>query len=490
MAERVVSAAGDNVAHGEVLDAIDELIDHSLIELDRSHSDDESTRIRMLETIREYALAVLNETGELEAASHAHANGVLGFVEELEPQLESGQQALALSKLSRDQANIAAALGFLIGTPDPADHELAVRMAGSLWRYWWMRGHYSEGRRLIDSALASSMSASEHRIRALNGAGVMAFSTGDLQGAEALHSAAVSLSTELGLNGELARSRDNLGIVFLTSGSIDAAINEFESALHLYRSRDDRRGVTLALEHLAAATISRGDLERAGELARESLAARRTLGDQRLIGYSLQQLGIIAMYLGQYNEARDYYSQAQALAESLEDLTGLANTLLNLASATEMLGEYDDARQLLHRSLQIYQQLEDAGGIGFTHYLLGHVARSNGQADEAAELLTTALGQLLDVGELDSVAECLEALAGTQIDRGDLETAARMLGATQEIRDTTGAPVPGPRAAELARDLAALEDRLDGARFHSLFTAGRQMQAREFLKVSSESNTR
>jgi len=489
-AEAVVPAIRDDVSQNTVLDSIDTLIDHSLLEVDRSHHGEDSYRIRMLETLREFALTMLLEAGELERANSAHAAHFIDVAEELGPQLETGQQSVSLVRLTSDHPNLTTAIEHLAQTPNTKLHDDAVRLAAALWRFWWMRGNYSEGRRLIDLALASSASNSAMRARALNGAGVMAFSTGDLQGATAHHSAAAELSEELGLDSEHARSRDNLGIVSLTSGAIDDAIEQFESALLHYRNVEDQRGIAIALEHLAAATISKGDLEQARELAVESLAERRKLGSQQLIGYSLQQLGIIAMYSGEYEEARGYYSQAQVLAESLDDPSALANTLLNLASATEMVGEYDAARVLLNQSLHLYKRLDDAGGVGYTHYMLGHVARKSGKPDIADELLALGLKQLLEVGELDAVALCIETLAGVRIDLGDFETAASILGAAHKIRESTGAAIPGTRQAELGADITAVTSHLGAALYRERFQAGSQSEPLEFIRSAENTNSR
>jgi predicted ATPase len=469
MAEQVISSAGEDVAHDEVLDAIDELIDHSLLELDRNQSDDDSTRVRMLETIREYALATLAEIGELESTSLAHASSVLGLVEELEPQLEAGQQALALSRLSRDQANIGVALSYLAESANSDNHQLAVRMAGSLWRYWWMRGAFSEGARLLEAALNSgSGEATVDRAKALNGAGIMAFSLGDLKRAHDLHLRARDLCIQINSAEELARSLDNLGIVHIVSGDVAEGTRNFLDALESYRRTGDKRGEALSLDHLAGAFLAADNLEAAHAYSVQSVAAWKRLGDQHGIGIALQQLGITSTYQGAYEDAAGYLEQALALAEAQGDPVTLGNALLNLASAVELGGDPARAQEMLGRALRLYEEANDLRSAGYAKYMLGHVARMLGNLDDAQAFLHAGLELLEAAGQQDAIALSLETLAGVSADRNDFELAAELLSKARHIRDSIGVPVPNTRTEELDRDVAAIRRELGQARFAEL----------------------
>ena len=64
---------------------------------------------------------------------------------------------------------------------------MALKLAGSVWRYWWMHGYLSEGRDWIEKALAlPGGQQPAWRARALNGAGILARSQGDYAGARVL----------------------------------------------------------------------------------------------------------------------------------------------------------------------------------------------------------------------------------------------------------------------------------------------------------------
>ena len=73
-----------------ILDLLSGLLDKSLL---KAESDGVSSRFGMLETVREYALHVLAENGEADAAQAAHAAWCLDFAERAEPELAGPNSA-------------------------------------------------------------------------------------------------------------------------------------------------------------------------------------------------------------------------------------------------------------------------------------------------------------------------------------------------------------------------------------------------------------
>ncbi len=481
--EAVLPSVFEGLDEIEVLDAIDNLIDHSLLEIDRTQRDAESTRLRMLETIREFATSVLHDSELAEAAYQAHAHHFLEQASRIEPELEAGMQALALDEIAADQANYYAAIDRMTYSSDQDLRATGLQIAARLWRYWWMRGAFSEGWRLLKQSLDANAEDSAARVLALNGAGVLLFSIGDLAQAQPLHTEAATIAANLGLSGEVARSRDNLGIIAITEGRIDEAVAAFSSALEHYRECDDIRGTAVALEHLAATRNTQGDLQQAASLAKESLALWRRLGDQQSIGHALQHLGIIEMYNGEFESARDHFQEALSFAESIGDRTSHANALLNLGSATEMLGHTDAATHMLEEARSRYRDLDDAYGSAYTQYMLGHVARSFGDPIKAVKHLRLAASALQQVGALDAVALCLETLAGCQSDLEHFDAAATLLGSANAIRDQIGVPVPGTRTAELERDFLVISTSLGPDQFEFRLQEGAQRSPNEALKA-------
>jgi excisionase family DNA binding protein len=133
------------------LDAVTSLINNSLVQ--RTEGPGSESRFEMLETIREYGLEQLQAQGELEAAGQRHAEHFLAFAEEAEQMLRSRDQVAKLARLETEHDNLRAALAWSLDAPDRTD--VALRLVAALYRFWYLRDHYSEGRKWLEEVLAT-----------------------------------------------------------------------------------------------------------------------------------------------------------------------------------------------------------------------------------------------------------------------------------------------------------------------------------------------
>ena len=459
-AEAVISSSHEDIDALAVLDSLESLVDHNLLQIDTRQATGDDQRLRMLETIREFAgdqLAFHEETAVL---TMQHARHFLEVSRTSEPELTGGRQVEALARLESDHDNLRSAITYLteIAATDRAAAELSLQMAAALWRFWWSKGYYSEGNRLIEAALSEG--ANVHgleKARALNAAGVMAFSTGDLDRARGLHEAARDACVAANELAELATSVDNLGIVSVVAGSIGAGIALFQEALRIYQSEGDTRGEAVVLDHLAGAYHAADELDLSLDYALRSLEAYRNLGDPRLISFALEQVGTTKMYLGLYDESIIHLQEALAMTETLDNPGSLGNVLLNLASSLELSGSRSEATASLERAIPL---LEEAGNdltAGYATYLLGHVERQLGDLDSAEAHVRAALVVVEASGQIDAVALCHEALAGISVDRGDFPNAADHFGIARGLRETNQLPVPQPRVPIIRSDVDRIE---------------------------------
>ena len=136
---------------------------------------DEEPRFAMLETIREYAAELLDEADEGKELRRRHATHFLSVAEEAEPHLRESPGTW-LERLEREHDNLRAALDRASAS---GENELAVRLAGALWRFWYLKGHLTEGRRRLEDVWRRTRHSTPARAKALIGAAVMAVNCGD-----------------------------------------------------------------------------------------------------------------------------------------------------------------------------------------------------------------------------------------------------------------------------------------------------------------------
>src|SRR5947209_8264900 len=195
--EEVCEALGDVATN--VLEGVASLIDKNLLQ--QVEDVNGEPRLVMLETIREYGLECLaasEEAGEAEATRLAHANYYLQLAEETEQKLRSAQQVIWLEQLEREHDNLRTALRWLV---EREEVEMALRLGGAMCQFWAMRGHLSEGRQPWDGIVSgSNLETVSMRVRAkaLNGAGVMAYTQGDFVHAKVLCQESLELFRKLG----------------------------------------------------------------------------------------------------------------------------------------------------------------------------------------------------------------------------------------------------------------------------------------------------
>ncbi|MCW3054406.1 MAG: putative ATPase [Chthonomonadales bacterium] len=333
----------------EVLDLLDSLVEKSLV---LSEEPNQQRRYRLLETIRQYSRERMEESAEATVVRQRHRDALLKFVEETAELLGGPDQVEMLNRLEREHDNIRAAQDTCAG--DPEGGLLALRFAGALWRFWHIRGHYAEARRRYETALAlpAAQGASLERMRALNGAGNIAWGQGDVATARRWH----------------------------------------EESLELARLLEDRRGIAAALGGLSLAAKRMGDMETARGFQEESLAIAREIGDIRAISTSLLNLGNIYGTLGHHEKARWMHEESLQMRRQLGDKQGMATVLSNLGFCTLLMKDYPAARAALMEGLRLCRELNNLRGTPFALEYLAMLAIEEGRTEPAVRLYGAAYG--------------------------------------------------------------------------------------------------
>ena len=143
---------------GAAIDAIEALVTKSLV--DRRHQPDGSTRLVMLETVRQYALERIAENPEDEQTiRRRHGEYYLHLVEQAGPELSTDRSERGLEVLEHYIENIRVALRWALDT-SPA---WAPRIIEQVAQNWWIVGGRAEAIKLLHCALAQLDGSTEPR---------------------------------------------------------------------------------------------------------------------------------------------------------------------------------------------------------------------------------------------------------------------------------------------------------------------------------------
>jgi non-specific serine/threonine protein kinase len=341
-AEAVWPAAGGSPI--DVFEGITSLVDKSLIRPMLAST--AAPRFTMLETIREFGLECLAETGELAAAREAHATWCLALAEEAEPHLGGPDQAIWLNRLEIEHDNMRAALGWW---QEHGDALLGLRLATALMRFWDTRDYMNEGRSHLLKllALAGGAAPAAIRAKALDAAS-------ELASWEAEHATAARLAAE---------------------------------ALALQRERDDVPGIVRALWLLGTNTLAQGEVALARTYIDEGLALARSAGDRKGEALLLRVSGTLDDYRGEPALAVPSLEAAASLSRSLGAHDELCTDLAEWALAVGHLGDHARARELWAESLLLAYETGEVWLIAL--YLEGQaeLALAENRADLAARWL-------------------------------------------------------------------------------------------------------
>ncbi|MGH2376731.1 MAG: ATP-binding protein, partial [bacterium] len=472
-AEAIYAEEGMDGEEYEVLDLLSQLVDKSLV---MAEEQDGEFRYRMLETVRQYGLERLVESGEAEPVRGRHRDWCLRLAEQAEPELQGPKHKVWLGRLEREHDNLRAVLEWSL---ERGDAEVGLRLAGALWWLWFVHGHWREGRQWLERALSRSSAAgvagTAARAKAIYAAAALAWRQWDHGRAAALAQEGLTLCRDLGDRLGIAISLTILGQVALRQGNLERAHAAFVESQALYREIGHTWGIAATLLALGFAADAQNDSTHAVVLYEESARLFRELGEKWGLAMALRQLGQNAIFAGDYARATTLLEESLMLCQELGDTAGIAYAQNPLGIAARSQGDYARAASLHQASLNLYRQLGDNGGIAYTLSHLGMLACRRGDNERAAELLRESIAMFRQLGDKAALTTCLEGLAEVATAQGKHERAARLFGAAAVLREATGSPITASDRAGYKRAVASARAALPDVVFAAAWAEGEAM---------------
>ena len=360
-------AGGGEVERYQVLDQLTLLVDKSLVVADDSGG---RTRYRLLETVRQYALEKLGESGEADAVRARHRDYYTALAALLDaPAGSDYEQRLEQADIEID--NLRAAFAW---SRENSDIELALALASSLQPLWQARGRIREGLAWFDAALADLDAqhlevAPAVRARALADRAMLATWAG---AADSLDQAqhALAIAREVDDPALLARALTACGYTALpqrrggrgpTSPRRSAWPGHWATGGGSARSSPGRRaGRSSAGDPIAARA--------AGEEGRDLADAIGDRFDSRQCRWCL---GVAQMMQGDLAGAAAQFGEVAAEAEAAHDEISRAVSLASQGIALAHQGDTGAARAAADAAVEAAAEL---GGMpaGIAYWALGY----------------------------------------------------------------------------------------------------------------------
>ena len=464
-----------------VLDGVSSLMDKSLL---RQIEQGDEPRIVMLETIREYALEMLDANGEESLIRHAHAVYYMNLAEESERELVGPQQAIWLERLEQEHENLRAALDWLLQQDEDADEtqhrvEIAMRLVGALRRFWQMHGHLNEGQTFTEKALSASEGiqiSTQARAKALIAAGTLASIQNDYDRTEAYCRESLLLFRELGDQQGTALSLFLLSVIPMMKGDNVAARSLTEEALTLLREMGDEERIAWALSTLGLLDTQEEKYDSARAHYMESLAIHRKLSNKRGIAASLLRLAqLLFVSQGDQEVLSSLIDEGLALYNELGEKEGIANVHSLSAQLAFRQGDFSSARAQIEKSIQLYREIGQRRALSESLAILAQIALSQGERIEACVLYDESREIATQLNHMWLIAVCLEGRAGIAAEEGQLTWAVQLWGAADALRETIRVSIPPIERADYKRSMATARTQLSEKDFTVAWDAGRRM---------------
>ena len=423
----------------EALDLLMSLADKSLVQRVRQAHD--GPRFYLLETVRHYALACLEDAGELAAIRLRHAHYYLDVAEKAAPLLVGPDQETWTTRIDAGQTDMRAALGTFLETGDVAAY---TRLACALWRFWRLRGMLVEGRNWLKPTLDPAW---QEQLPA------------DLQ----------------------TRSHFMAGWLALEQGDIEPAEQSGERSLAIACANGDDSGIGFALRLLSFVDSRLNRNTRARERMERSLECHRKVNDLDNIAGTLNNMAILALDAGEFERVVEYCKESRTAFITLGNLHGASHSIDTMGVALYCLGRFEEAMRCSRDSLAIDRRLADTRGIAISLDHVGKCARALGDLPAAWEAHAESLQYRREVGDPRGLLVWLEAMALWMAHAGEAELAAMALGAIDVTRTASTIPIQPHEAGDHHETRHLVGKALGDDRSEVLIAKGRWLTVPEMI---------
>jgi DNA-binding CsgD family transcriptional regulator len=313
--------------------------------------------------------------------------------------------------------------------------------------FWQAHGHFGEGRKWLEEALAEDDRASvAARLKALEARSWMAIDQRDFGRSEAVAQEGIELVDEAEIGKSFAASfRTMLGYTAQLRGDHEQAKELLEESLRFSREANDKVGLADAHAFLGNLYSAMNNVhERAKKLWEEGIILCREVGYMyRLPDFSIG-LGYVSILEGDYERGAALNEEAAGLCRERGYKSGLHFALDNLGWAALLRGDQERAKAAYEESLVVSKEL----------------------------------------GDKMVASESLEGLACIAVTRGEAEQAARLFGAAEALREAVGYQHSPEEDALREPYLAAASSQLDEATWEAALAEGRAMELEDAIQYA------
>ncbi len=347
----------------------------------------------LLETVRQYALERLAESGDEADTRDRHLGFYVELAERARPELNGPKQAAWAARLDAERENILLAFAHARSAPGGAPAALAMAHGLFMWLAW---KDFELWRRVLLEALAHPDAQQEEagRSRALYVASYIVYVTGRYEESFSLAQSSVELSRKCGDVPALAEGLYSLGIAAIAVGRQADAREHFTEGLALARAAGARRSIATLSCGLGELYSQQGQFELAESAYLEALATSPDDPTVRVIG--LHNLARNAIALRDAGKAVRFLREA-LVGEKPQISMAILQFLMNCAGIASLREEWTLALRLGGAAYACQERDHLWGDFVDAPFLARHVSEARAALGTEAADAALAAGRAMDV---------------------------------------------------------------------------------------------
>ena len=352
-------------------------------------------RYKMLETLRAYASARLDDSGERDETAAAIAAWTVPGAVGVSAGFETPDDHLAGRWGDAEQDNLREALEWLLRH----DPQGALRLSVAMSPWWFLRGRYREGAAFLERALVPHRSIVPRELVVL---------------------------AEVWL-GRLAEYTSRL----------DEALEHYGRAEELLAGQEAAPALVDSLNGQTVALLNTERFSEASQTAHRALEAARAAGYSSGEAYACATLGLGALYAGDNPSALAWARAARRV--DARQVSGHAGrwAATQLATALAENGDLAEAEAVFGEVLDRSRKAGDRSWEAMQLESLARIELASGRWTEAGPNIGEALRIAAEVGNLLRLADCLGTAAVWAANHDD-EAAAVLWGASRALSQAIG----------------------------------------------------
>ncbi len=416
---------GDLIEDWEVFDLLTALADKSLAVCE---TDNEETRYRLLETLREYGREKLAGMQDAEAFVERHAQYYVEALEE-KSKKSGGVEEGDFPWLMSEADNIRATIEWLW----KADKiEAAASISVDLRLFWFRKGWFREASGYLMRVVShiDALADMVLKARVLKDAGWFAYLLGDLNAAEKYTQESVETTAAVGATELQATYTNNLALIVQSRGEYPRSEALFIQAIELLRSQKNETD----------------------------------LAD------CLMNLGMLQSMQEKHGEAQKLFAEAKSIYEHQSNTRGMAAWLCGQSDLALRQSNWQEAQSLAEQSLERFRGIDHRIGVVCALANLAKADSRLGNYGAVDASIREAFNSCMDINFRDLMPILLITQSHSNLLQGNMEQGVLLYAGAVRLRTLLNIPI----SPEEQEDLTIIADMIKGRNLEELLTVKRQ----------------